>query len=161
MTNSDLNANKDNEFPLNPPVEMKKLTRLVGIWDLKGKSLNAKEDDIFGKTTINWILGGFYLELKGDIEIKSSNFKLYGLEIIGYDPHQKIYPSVSFSSMSSIPMNYYWNVNGDEVTHWTKGAKYTGIFSQKYTILSGGWRADEGEKITPGNTYDAIMTKIV
>ena len=73
---------------------------------------------------------------------------------------KKIFPSISFSNLNSTPAYYYWNIVDDIVTHWTKGAKYTGSFTQGNKILTGGWRADEGEKITRGNTYDATMVRI-
>ena len=49
-------------------------------------------------------------------------------------------------------------MQGDTVTHWTKGSKYTGRFSEDGTILAGGWRPDEDG--SDDVTYDAIMTRV-
>lgn len=160
LKKKNIQSDSENIKKAERPTELNRFTRLVGEWKLIGRTLNAQEDDIFGKTNIHWILNGFYLESKGEIEIKSSNFKLTGIEIMGYDPVQKVFPSVSFSNLNSTPAYYYWNIVDDVVTHWTKGAKYTGTFSNEYKILTGGWKADDGVKITPGNTYDATMIKI-
>lgn len=64
-----------------------------------------------------------------------------------------------YSSMGGVSLQYWWDVQGDTVTHWTEGLKYTGTFSADGTILSGGWRA-EGSEESPGNTYDATTIRI-
>ena len=61
--------------------------------------------------------------------------------------------------MGGVPLPYWWDVQGDIVTHWTEGSKYTGTFSEDGKILSGGWRP-EGDKESPGNAYDATMIRV-
>jgi hypothetical protein len=51
-------------------------------------------------------------------------------------------------------------VQGDTVTHWTEGSKYTGTFKEDGTILAGGWRPEGGEAANPGNAYDATMLRV-
>lgn len=87
-------------------------------------------------------------------------FKFYGLEIVGYDPATKIFPSYVYSNVGETPGRYYWDVQGDMVAHWTDGAKYTGRFGRDGNVLSGGWRPEAGVQSTPQNTYDANMTRI-
>ena len=103
--------------------------------------------------------GGFFLEQRGEIQL--NEFALFSLEILSYEPSLKIFTALVYSSISGTPIPYYWDVQGDIVTHWTKSAKYTGEFSEDNTVLSGGWRPEKGEKETPGNTYDAVMTRIL
>jgi hypothetical protein len=62
--------------------------------------------------------------------------------------------------MNGSPLQYFWDARGNTVMHWTKGAKYTGKFSSNGRVLSDGWRPDKGVKSTPGNTYDATMTRL-
>jgi hypothetical protein len=82
------------------------------------------------------------------------------LEIIRYDPRTKVFPGQVFSDLRGKPTEYWWDVKGNVVKHWTKDAIYTGRFSKNGRVLSGGWRPKKGVKSTPGNTYDAVMTKV-
>ena len=133
-----------------PNPALKRLERLVGTWIIEG---NAS-----GRVSIDWLPGGFFLQQRGEIEV--GGFKVYGVEIVGYDPAANIFPSYVFSNVGEVPARYYWDVQGDVVTHWTKGSKYTGRFSKDGNILSGGWRPEEGVESTPQNTYDATMTRV-
>jgi len=142
--------------PPNPA--LKRLDKLVGTWRLSGRSLGSQEDDIRGQVTIAWLPGGYFMEQRGEIEVRG--FKGQSLEIIGYDPATDTFPSTVYSSMDGAPAPYYWNVQGDVVTHWTKGSKYTGTFSEDGNTLTGGWRPDEGIETNAGNAYDATMTRV-
>jgi hypothetical protein len=134
------------------------LERLVGTWRLSGRTLDVDEDNIHGWTTIEWLPGGFFLQLRGEIEFKG--FKAQSLEIVGYDPASQTFPATVYSSMGGVPAAYYWDVQGDVVTHWTTGSKYTGTFNEDGTVLTGGWRAEEGNEGEEGATYDATMVKV-
>ena len=137
---------------------LKRLERLVGTWIIEGRTLDSKDNNISGRVIIDWLPGGFFLQQRGEIEIMG--FKVHSLEIVGYDPATKIFPSYVFSNMGEVAARYYWDVQGDVVTHWTKGSKYTGRFSMDGNVLSGGWRPEEGMERTPENTYDATMTRV-
>jgi hypothetical protein len=141
-----------------PDPALKRLEKLVGTWELKGRTLNSKEDNISGQVVIEWMAGGFFLQQRG--EIHSMGFSGYSLEIVGYDPATDIFPSTVYSNMDGVPAAYYWDVQGDIVTHWTKGSKYTGTFSKDGNTLSGGWRPDTGTEENEGNAYDAVMTRV-
>jgi hypothetical protein len=78
------------------------------------------------------------------------------VEIIAYDPLTQTFPSTTYSNVSGTPFRYRWNVEGDNVTHWSETDKYTGKFSADGKTLSGGWRPIEGSE---GITYDAVMTR--
>lgn len=86
--------------------------------------------------------------------------KVHALEIVGYDPAKKTFPSYVFSNIGETAARYYWDVQEDVVTHWTEGSKYTGRFSKDGNVLSGGWRPVEGVESTNENTYDATMTRL-
>ncbi len=145
------------QLPL-PNFALKRLEKLVGVWDIKGRTFDSQEDNITGRVVIEWMPGGFFLEQRGEMEIQG--FKAQSLEILSYDSSADNFPSQVYSSMSGTPVVYYWNVDGNRVTHWTKGSRYTGTFSEDGNILSGGWRPDKGIEQNAGNTYDAVMTRV-
>jgi hypothetical protein len=141
-----------------PDRALKRLDPLVGTWTIRGRSRSAQEDNISGRVTIQWLPGGHFLEQLGDMEI--NGFRLQSLEIVGYDPSTQAFASYVYSSMCGMPARYYWDVQGDVVTHWTEGSKYTGHFSDDGRILSGGWRPDDGSDGPDGAAYDAIMVRV-
>lgn len=51
-------------------------------------------------------------------------------------------------------------IQGNVVTHWTKGSKYTATFSENGNTLSGGWRPEEEARKTPENTYNVTMNRV-
>ena len=62
--------------------------------------------------------------------------------------------------MDGSVLPYSWDVQGNTVIHSDKSSKYTGTLSDDGKTLSGGWRPNKGEKEIPGNSYDAVMTRI-
>src|SRR5688572_24356862 len=62
--------------------------------------------------------------------------------------------------MTAAPLSYQWDVQGNGIKHWVKGATYTGEFSEDGTTIMGGWRPDEGVEANAGNAYDVAMTAI-
>ena len=152
-------ANNDNVQPTpTPDPALKRLDRLVGTWDIKGRTLNAKEDNISGRVTIEWLPGGFFLQQRGEMEFMGP--KVYSLEVIGYDPTTKTFVATVFSNIDGAPTAYYWDIQGDTVTHWTEGSKYTGTLSEDGNVLAGGWRPDNGEPGPDNATYDATMIRV-
>ena len=154
-------ANSENTQPMHtstPDPALGRLEKLVGTWELKGRTLNSKEDNITGWTTFEWMPGGFFLQSVG--EINFNGFIIQSLEIIACDPKRKTFPSSVYSNMSGTVLSYEWDVQGNTVIHAGLGWKYTGTFSEDGTILSGGWRPDEGTESTVGNAYDATMARV-
>ncbi len=141
-----------------PNPALTRLERLVGAWDIRGRTFNSAEDDIRGKVVVDWLPGGFFLELRGELE--SRGFHVHSLEIVGYDPSTRAFAAHVYSSMGENAAVYQWDVQGDTVTHWTEGSRYTGQFSADGDTLSGRWRPDEGEPKSEGNSYEAIMTRL-
>jgi len=151
-------SNAGNSRVPKPHPALKRLERLVGTWKLTGRTFDSNVDNIRGKVAIEWLPGGFFLQLRGTIRM--DNFEVQSLEIVGYDPASKTFSANVFSNVDGTPAIYYWNVKGGRVSHWTKGSKYTGTFSKDGQTLSGGWRPDKGGKQTEGTSYDAIMTRV-
>jgi len=141
-----------------PNLALKKLEVLVGKWKLKGRTLNAKEDNITGELSGEWILDGFFLQLTGGISFQ--DFEVKSIEIIGYDAKKKIFPATVFGNSDGNPLQYQWNVEGNILTHSAAaGATYKGTISDDGKTISGGWRPDEGVKSNDGNTYDMTMDR--
>ncbi len=143
-----------------PNPALKRLERLVGTWNIEGRTLDSKDNNVSGRVTIDWLPGGFFLQQRGEIEVMG--LKVHALEIVGYDASTDTFSSHVFSNMGEVVARYYWDVQGDVVTHWTEEfrAKYTGRFSEDGNVLSGGWRPEEGVERSHENTYDATMTRV-
>src|SRR5207253_236531 len=110
-----------------PATALQRLEKLVGAWDIRGRTPNAQEDDIRGRVIVEWLPGGHLLQQRGEMELGDT--KIRSLEIVCYDPAKDIFPSYVYSDIESVPLPYFWDVRGDAVTHWTGGWQYTGAFS--------------------------------
>ena len=154
-------TNSENTQPMHmstPDPALGRLEKLVGTWELTGRTLSSKEDNITGWTTFEWMPGGFFLQAVGEINFKG--FIMQSLEVIAYDPERKTFPSSVYSSMSGTVLSYEWDVQGNIVIHSGLGATYTGTFSEDGNMLIGGWRPNEGTESTDGATYDATMRRV-
>ena len=145
-------------FLSKPHPALKRLERLIGEWKLTGRTFDSEEDNLDGWVVIEWLPGGFFLQMRGEIRMES--FEVQSLEIVGYDAATKTFSANVYSNMDGTPAKYYWQVKGDRVTHWTKGSKYTGTFSKDGQTLSGGWRPDKGRKEIGESSYDAVMIRV-
>ena len=154
-------AGNDKAQPMQIPVPdpaLKRLESLVGTWELRGRTLDSKVDDLSGWTTFEWMPGGFFLKVSGEIEFRG--FKVQSLEMVAYDPKSQTFPSSVYSNMSGAVLAYQWEVQGNLVTHWMETAKYTGTISEDGNTLSGGWRPIEGKEGAENVAYDAVMTRV-
>lgn len=142
----------------NPDPTLRRLDVLVGQWELRGRTLDTAEDNITGWVNFEWLPGGFFLKATGEIDFMGT--KIQSLEILGYDPEAHIFPANVYSSMDGKVTQYYWDIQGNTVTHWTEGSKYTRTISADGNTLSGGWKPQEGSEGSPESTYDAIMTRV-
>jgi hypothetical protein len=153
--------NSENTQPVDmsqPDPALKHVEKLVGTWKLTGRTLSSKEDNITGRTTFEWMPGGFFLKVVGEMNFKG--FIMQSLEIIAYDPERKTFPSSVYSSMSGTVFPYEWDIQGNTVIHSGVGATYTGVFSEDGNMLIGGWRPDEETESTDGSAYDAVMIRV-
>jgi Protein of unknown function (DUF1579) len=140
-----------------PDPAFKRLEKLIGTWDMHGHTLDTKEDNVGGWNTFEWTLGGCFLKSFGQMSFMDAKFE--SLEILGYDPKAKTFPSKAYSSMSSDVLDYGWDVQGNTVTHWDANSIYTGTLSADGQTLTGGWRPKAGHPEAEGNAYDVVMTK--
>src|SRR5690242_15547086 len=88
-----------------PDPALKRLEKLLGTWELKGRTLGAREDNIRGWTSIEWLPGGFFLQLRGELEFMGD--RIQSLELIGYDPATKSFPAWVYSNLDGQPLPYY------------------------------------------------------
>src|SRR5882672_3483943 len=104
-------VNPATDQPAKPDPALKRLDKLVGTWELTGRTLDSKDDNISGRTTIEWMHGGHFLLQRVVIEILVNKF--HSLEIVGYDPATNIFQSTVYSSMDGVPAQYHWDVQGN------------------------------------------------
>ncbi len=147
--------------PPGPDPALHRLDRFVGTWEVKGRTLDAEEDNVFGRLTFEWLPGGFFLQQR--VQIDFMGLDVRGLEIIGYDPATGKFPSTVYSNLVGIPIPYEYDVQGDRVTIRTElagGATFTGTWAEDGSAMSGGWRPDEGKE-GPGNVaYDISGSRV-
>jgi hypothetical protein len=141
--------------PPEPDPALRRLDRFVGTWAVWGRTLDADQDNVFGRLTFEWLPGGFFLQQR--VALNFMGFDIAGLEVIGYDPATGRFPSTVFASMIGVPIPYEYDVQGDRVTIRTElagGATFTGTWAEDGASMSGGWRPDPGKE-GPGNIpYD-------
>ncbi len=141
------------------------LEKLIGTWKLTGRTLNAEADDVFGETTVQAILDGAYLEMRGHQSFTNAQPEFPSLEIIHYDPKSKTYPSEAYANMTGgaggAPVPYEWIVEDDgTIVHRGAGATYRGRFSVDGEELKGGWRPDNGGDGRDEAAYNVTMKRV-
>ena len=140
--------------PPGPDPALRRLDRFVGTWEMKGRTLGSEVDDVAGRTTFEWLPGGFFLQQR--VKLTFAGYQVEGLEVIGYDPATGTFPSTVYPSLAGTPVPYRWEVEGDELTITTDvlGATFRGRWSADGESFSGGWRPNPGRE-GPGNVpYD-------
>lgn len=115
-----------------PDPALKRLDRLVGTWNMKGHLIGSDKENIIGRTTFQWLEGGFFL--RQDVEIDFAGMmKIKSRELIGYDPETKAFSSSVYSNLSPAPLPYKWDLQGDTLTisvsYGPLRATFTGKFS--------------------------------
>jgi hypothetical protein len=144
--------------PPKPRPELKRLEKLVGKWNLKGRTPGFQEDNVTGWNTFEWMLDGFFLKSTGELDF--GGFKIQSVEIIGYDPTSQTFRSSVYTNMSGAMLPYEWDVQGNQVTHWMDTAKYMGTFSDDGRLLTGGWRPVDGKGDSGNVAWDAVMIRV-
>jgi uncharacterized protein DUF1579 len=147
----------DNEAQMpTPDPALTVLDRFVGSWSMEGHLVGSTENTIKGRASYRWLPGGFFLEQR--IEMDFMGMKIDSLELIGYDPETKTFPSTVYSNMSPTPLPYRWEVDGDtvkiSVSYGPLDATFTGAFSEDGQAFGGGWRPNPGADETVNVPYD-------
>jgi hypothetical protein len=145
-----------------PDPALKRLGKFVGTWDMKGRTLNSNEDNVFGRATFEWLPGGFFLQQR--IELNFIGLEIQSLELIGYDPATQAFASNVYSNLSPVPLPYKWDVQDDTLTisvaYGPLDATFTGKFSRDGERFSGGWRPNPGADETINVPYDIEGTQV-
>jgi hypothetical protein len=122
---------------------------------MQGRTLDSDVDNVFGRTTFEWLPGGHFLTQR--FAAKFMGMDTQSLEVIRYDPETGTFPSTVYPNMAPFPLPYRWQIDTDELTikAETLGATFHGRWSADGTVFSGGWRPDAGHENDPGNVaYD-------
>ena len=89
--------------------------------------------------------------------------KIHSLELIGYDPETKTFPSTVYSNLSPAPLPYRWEVSGDNVkirvSYDPLDATFNCKFGKDGKSFSGGWRPNPGADETINVPYDIGGTR--
>ncbi len=139
-----------------PDPALKRLDRLVGTWEMKGRTLDSETENVRGRTTFSWLPGGFFLEQRVQIDFVGT--KIEALELIGYDPETNTFPSTVYSGFSPVPLPYRWEVEENalkiSVSYGPLDATFQGTFSEGRQVFGGGWRPNPGADETVNVPYD-------
>jgi hypothetical protein len=139
-----------------PDAALKRLDRLVGTWIMEGHLVGSNENNVRGEVTFRWLPGGFFLENRTRLDF--AGFEIEALELIGYDPENKTFPSTVYSTFSPTPVPYKWDVDDDTLTisvsYGELDATFKGTFSKDGESFGGGWRPNPGADETVNVPYD-------
>ncbi len=145
----------ENPAPPQPAPELRRLDRFVGSWSMEGNVVGSEEKNITGETSFRWLPGGFFLQQH--VQLNFLGMQIDSLELIGYDPQTRTFPSTVYSNLSPTPLPYQWDVDGDNVTikvaYGPLDATFTGLWREDGTF-SGGWRPNPGADQTVNVPYD-------
>ena len=144
-----------------PDPELKRLDRFVGRWSMEGNLVGSDETTIKGETTFRWLPGRFFLEQH--VQLDFMGMQIDSLELIGYDPESKTFPSTVYSNLSPAALPYRWQIDGDKVTitvsYGSLDATFTGSWREDGTF-SGGWRPNPGADETVNIPYDVAGQRL-
>ena len=145
-----------------PNPELKRLDRFVGTWSMEGHLAGSDETTIKGETSYRWLPGGFFLEQT--VHMNFMGMEIDSLELIGYDPETNTFPSTVYSNLSSTPLPYRWEVDGDDVkisvSYGPLNATFTGSFSEDGRRFGGGWRPNPGADESVNVPYDISGSRV-
>jgi hypothetical protein len=85
-----------------PDPALKRLDRFVGTWSMEGHLVGSTENNIRGQASHRWLPGGFILEQR--VELDFMGMPIHSVELIGYDPETKTFPSTVYSNVSPTPL---------------------------------------------------------
>ncbi|MGD9738741.1 MAG: DUF1579 family protein [Bauldia sp.] len=148
-----------------PDPALRRLERLVGVWEMKGRPVGAAEDTITGMTTFKWLgHNGSSFFLQQDMDMDYDGLPIKSHELIGFSPKMKTFASTVYSNMSPEPLPYQWDIQGDSITIAVKygamDAKFTGTFAADGRSFSGGWRPNPGADPAINAPYDITASRI-
>ncbi len=136
---------------------------LVGTWSMKGHLIGSDVENISGRTTFQWLDGGFFMQQ--DVEIDFAGIvKIKSRELIGYDADTKAFSSFVYSNLSPVPLPYKWDLRDETLTisvsYGPLDATFNGTFSKNSESFSGGWRPNPGADASINVPYDIGGTRV-
>lgn len=136
-----MGANEQQGLPTPDPA-LKRLERYVGTWDMKGRVVGSDVDNISGRATFEWLPGGFFMQQRTSLNFDFIGLQIKSLELIGYDPESKTFPSTVYANMAPTPLPYRWEVGEDTlkiaVSYAPLDATFTGKWSKDGKSFGGG-----------------------
>jgi hypothetical protein len=139
-----------------PDPALKRLDRYVGTWSMEGHLVGSAENNIKGEGSFRWLPGGFFLVQR--LELDFMGLKIESLELIGYDPETKTFPSTVYSNLSPAPLPYRWDVGDETVTisvsYGPLDSTFKGAFSEDGQSFRGVWRPNPGADEAVNVPYD-------
>ena len=135
---------------------IKNLDVLVGSWHLTGRTEGADQDDIKGELTARPALDGRMLLLEGSMQIRGH--VIDSIELIWQDESKPGYQAHVHSGTGD-PLTYWWDIDGDTLTHAGLGMTYTGTISPDRSTIAGRWVADPDRPDMTKRNYSATMTR--
>jgi hypothetical protein len=138
--------------------ELESLAPLVGRWEIRGRTVGAKDDDIMGESTFSWSSDRAFLEQRSILRVGTE--EVHALEIIGQPSRSGDFPAWVFSGASPKPLRYSWRLEGEFLVHLGLGATSRGRWSADQKTIAGAWRPDDPTNTAPGSSYDWVMTRI-
>ena len=149
---------QDQQQAPTPNPDLKALDRLIGTWAVSDPSGNGA---IEGRTTFEWLEGGFFL--MQHVDFVQGGQPIKGVEVIGHEhtfgaePSEEI-KSRYFDFYSGMTLDYVYELEGDTLTIWAGGkgspAYFRGDFREHGNSLRGRWT------YPGGGGYESIMTRI-
>ena len=136
---------------------LRPLAKLIGDWNILGRTIDSATDNIRGTTHIRWSDGGTFQEHRSVLEVGGQRIR--ALEIVAPGPRTEVFPAWVFSEGVNTPLEYQWVVRGNVLSHSGLGATFRGSFTNHGRTLAGGWRPNRGTTGGPGASYDAVMTR--
>ena len=97
-----------------PDPALRTLDRFVGDWEMKGRTLDSDVDNVTARTSFEWLPGGHFLVQRFAADFIGMDIQ--SLEVIGYDPTTRTFPSTVYANMAPMPLPYRWQIDGDELT---------------------------------------------
>lgn len=144
-----------------PEPALRRLDVFVGTWNIRGRTLGSKTDNVSARTTFEWLPGGFFL--KQTFEADFAGMRIQSLEVIGYDPSSDTFPSTVYSNLAGVPIPYRYDVVGNDVTITTDlagGATMRGSVSEDGATFSGAWRPNPGAENAGNVAYDFVGKRV-
>lgn len=160
-----MDENETEQTPAPDPA-LRRLDRLVGTWEMKGRPVGAETDSIAGRTVFSWLNGddGTSFFLVQDMAMDYDGTPIRSHELIGYDAKAQAFVSSVFSNMAPDAWPYRWEIEGDDITISIKkppmDATFTGAFAADGNSFSGGWRPNPGADEEVNAPYDVVATRV-